>query len=69
MAEDKGAGGSAKPTSPSSAKKAPAAKKAAPKPTPESIGIEGEVRVGGHRLDEEQGWVPDTEALPEDEED
>ena len=68
--EDKGTGAD-KPR-PQTAKKAPAAKKAAPKaekPTPESIGIEGTVTVGGHRLDDERGWVPEDEALPEDEED
>lgn len=63
MAETKsGAGPEEEPAQP---RKKTAAKKAAPakpaEPTPESIGIEGTVHVGGHHLDEEQGWVPDKE--------
>lgn len=63
MAEPTGKGstgaGSKRPR-PASPAKEPEAE-AAPAPTPESIGIEGVVRVGGHHLDDERGWVPDSD--------
>ena len=60
MAESKS--GSGPEEEPTQTRKKTAARKAAPakkaaEPTPESIGIEGTVRVGGHRLDDDQGWV------------
>ncbi len=61
--DDKGAG-TGKPR-PQVAKKAAAPAKKAAEPTPESIGIEGVIRVGGHIITDD-GWTPEH---PQDEED